>query len=173
MYKAVKGDKYKQKLFFHNKMSHIQLIYAFLSFWSFFREIHWKLLFLIQKLTISVRSSEILRKFVFLNKFEKEEILRKIWLILNNPFCTKQENGTNINKTVFLHKMSHVPPNYAFLMFLSNFGLIHRKILFLVKKVTLSERGSEILTKFVFLNKFEKGQTKRKIWICLQNFFLI
>ena len=53
--------------------------------------------------------------------------------------------------------MSHIDLNYAFVLFLSIFGEIHRKILFLVKKVTISERSSELLRKFVFLNKFEKG----------------
>ena len=68
--------------------------------------------------------------------------------------------------------MSHMQIIYAFLFFLSIFGKIHRKILFLVKKVTLSGSSMEILRKFVFLNKFEKGQTKRKIWICCKQPFL-
>ena len=55
-------------------MSHIQLNYAFLLFWSIFGEFLLKLLFLVKKVTISENSPEILRKFVFLNKFEKEQI---------------------------------------------------------------------------------------------------
>ena len=39
------------------------------------------------------------------------------------------------------------------------------------QKMTISERSTEILRKFVFLNKFEKGQTKMNIWICLNNCF--
>ena len=35
---------------------------------------YWKLLSLVKKVTISEQSSEILRKFIFLNKFEKEQI---------------------------------------------------------------------------------------------------
>ena len=31
-----------------------------------------------------IKSTEIHRKFVFLNKFEKRQILRKIWICLNN-----------------------------------------------------------------------------------------
>ncbi len=38
-----------------------------------------------QKMTISEKSSEILRKITFLNKFEKEKSQRKIWICLN-PF---------------------------------------------------------------------------------------
>ena len=41
---------------------------------------------------------------------------------------------------------------------------------FLVK---FTENYSEILSKFVFLNKVENGQDLRKIWICLNNFFFI
>ena len=40
----------------------------------------------IQKVTISETSTETLRKFVFINKFESEQILRKIWICLNNFF---------------------------------------------------------------------------------------
>ena len=59
-----------RKTVFHLKMSHMQLNYAFVLFWTIFGKIHWKIVSLVQKVTISVRSSEILRKFDFLNKFE-------------------------------------------------------------------------------------------------------
>ena len=68
--------------------------------------------------------------------------------------------------------MSNIELNYAFLLFLSVFWEIHWKNLFLVKKFTSSESCTEILKKFVFLNKFEKWQILRKIRICLNNFFL-
>ena len=42
--------------------------------------------------------------------------------------------GEILTKTVFLLKMSHIPPNYAFLLFWSIFGIIYCKLLFLVKK---------------------------------------
>ena len=125
-------------------MSHIQLIYAFLLFWSIFREIHWKLLFLVKKLTISVRSSEILRIF-FLNKFEKWKFGGKFEFVLNNPFCTKQKNGTNVNNNVFLHKISHIQLNYAFLLYWSIFWETHWKLLFLFQKMTISDRSTELL----------------------------
>ena len=68
--------------------------------------------------------------------------------------------------------MSQISPNYAFLLFWSFLGLIHRKILFLVILVTISESCTETLRKFVFLNNFEKGQILRKIRICLNKYFL-
>ncbi len=70
-------------------MSHIQLNYAFLLFWSILGEIYWKLLFLVKKMTISERSSEKIRKFVFLNMFEKEKIQKKIWICCKQPFLFK------------------------------------------------------------------------------------
>ena len=59
-------------------MSLIQLDYAFLLFLSVFLEIHWKLLLLVKKVNLSERSSEILGKFIFLNKFEKHQIEKKL-----------------------------------------------------------------------------------------------
>ena len=70
-------------------MSHIQLNYASLLFWSTFEEIHWKFLFLVKKVTILERSSEILRKFVCPNKFEKEQIQSKIRICYKQPFWFK------------------------------------------------------------------------------------
>ena len=99
--KQVKGDKYEQKLFFPNKVSHILLNYAFLLFWSIVGEIYRELFFLDIKVTISETSSEILRKFVFLTMFEKGQILRKIWICLNNFFLTNQYYRKNINKNCF------------------------------------------------------------------------
>ena len=54
--------------------------------------------------------------------------------------------------------MSHIELNYAFLLFLSILGEIHWN-LFFVKNMTMSERSTEILKNFVFLNKVEKGKT--------------
>ncbi len=59
--------------------------------------------------------------------------------------------GQILSKTFFLLKLSYILPDYTFLLFLNIFGLIHWKLLFLVKKVTISERITEILRKFVFL----------------------
>ena len=72
-------------------MSLIQLNYAFLLFWSIFGETHWKLLFVVKKVTISERSSEIIRTFDFLNKFDKGQIPRQIWICCKQPFLFKEE----------------------------------------------------------------------------------
>ena len=120
-------------------MSHIQLNYAFLLFWSIFGEIHRELLFLIQKLTISEKSTEILRKFVFLNKFEKGKIRRKIWICLNNFFDQTIKSGQILTKTVFLLKSQPHTAKLCFSVVWSIFGEIHRELHFL-EKVTQSEQ---------------------------------
>ena len=50
-------------------------------------------------------------------------------------------------------------------MFWNIFVEIHRELLFLVKKVAISERSTDVHRKFVFLKNFEKGQILSKIWI--------
>ena len=42
-------------------------------------------------------------------------------------------------------------------------GGIHRELLFLVKKVTISEKKLEILKKFVFLTIFERDISREKL----------
>ena len=114
MIKPVKGNKYKTKTVFPPKVSNIQLNYALLLFWSILEEIHRELLFLDQKVTISERRTEILTKFVFLNMFENGQILRKIWICLNNSFWSNQWKGTNIKKICF---SPHTVPHTAKLCF--------------------------------------------------------
>ena len=122
------------------------------------------------KSDMSERSTEILRKFVFLNIFEKGQILRKIGVCLNNFFYQTSKMVEILTKTVFLLQVRHIQPNYAFLLFWSIFGEIQRTS-FLVKKVTLTKEHW-ITQNFFFLNMFEKGKILRKIWFCLNNFFL-
>ena len=54
-----------------------------------------------------------------------------------------------------------------------DFGEIHRKLFFLYIKVTIAEMSTDIIRKFVFLTMFEKGLIPRKIWVYLNNLFLI
>ena len=139
------GEILTKTVFLH-KMSHIQLNYAFRLFWSNFRG-NSQRTFLFSP--ISEKSTEKLRKCVFLNMFEMGQILRKIWICLNNFFFIKPKNRGYINKKkVFLFKMSHIQLNYAFRLFWSNFGLIHWKLLFLFQKVTITEKSTEILRNF-------------------------
>ena len=137
-------------------MRHILLNYAFLLFWSIFGEIHREYFFLDIKVTISETSTEIPRKFFFYHAW-KGEILRKIWICLNNFFYQTCERGKILTKTFFAHKVSHILLNYAFLFFLSIFGEIHRELFFLDINVTILETSTEILRNFFFLTMFERG----------------
>ena len=151
-------------------MSNILLNYAFLWFWSIFGKIHRDLFFLDKKVTISETSTEKLRNFFFLPFL----IRGKSWGNLDLfklLFWSKLLKRININKTFFLHKVSHILLNYAFLLFWSTFGEILRELFYLDIKVTISEPRTEILRKFVFLTFFENGHILRKIWICLNNCF--
>ena len=66
--------------------------------------------------------------------------------------------GEILKKLIFHPNVRHIQLNYAFLLFCSIFGEIHRELLFFVQKVTISEKSTEKLRTFVFLNMFEKGK---------------
>ena len=137
-------------------MSHIQLNYAFMLFWSIFREIHWKLLFLVKIWLSQKEALKYVEKLLLLTSLIRRKARRKFGFVSTTFFDQTSKRGQILTKTVFLHKMSHIQLNYASLLFWSIFGEIHRKfLLFVVKKVIISETCTEILRKFVFLKKFE------------------
>ena len=140
-------------------MIHILLNYAFLLFWSIFGEIHRKKFLLDIKVTLSETRTEILRKFFFFLTFLKKANPGEIWICLNKCFWSNHQKEIIIKKKKFLQKVSHILLDYAFLLFWSIFGEIYRELLFLVKKVTISETSTEILWKFVFLTMFERGKS--------------
>ena len=161
------------KIVFLLKMSHMWLNHSFFSLvLKHFGRNSMKTSLFIQKSDISERSSEILRKLTFLYKFEREKTQRKIWIWCKQLFLFKAVKWDNYEqKQFFSTKLSHIQLYYVFLLFWSIFGLIHCKLLFLVQKVTISKRNTEILRKFVFLNKLEKAPILRNIWICLITVF--
>ena len=77
-----------------------------------------------------------------------------------------------LTKTVFYPKSNHILLNYAFLLFWSIFGEIHRKLFFLDIKVTISETSTEILRKYVFLTMFEKEKNPEENLDLFKQFFL-
>ena len=137
-------------------MSHILLNHAFLLFWNILGEIHRELFFLVKKVTTSERSTEKLRIFFSLPCLKRGKSWGKFGFVLTNVFDQTSKRGLILTKTVFLHKVSHILLNYGFLLFWSNLGEIHRELFFLDTKVTISERSTEKLRKFVFLTKFER-----------------
>ncbi len=79
--------------------------------------------------------------------------------------------GEILTKTCFCPQSEPHTAKLCFSLVLSIFGEIHRYLLFLVQKVNISERSTEILRKFVLINMFEKCKSKWKFWICLTNVF--
>ena len=143
-------------------MSHILLNYALLLFWSILVDIQRELFFLVIKVIIAEMSTKILRKFVFLTMFEKWQTLKKIWICLNNWFCSNQSKGINLTKTVFLHKVSHILLNYAFLLFWNIFGEIHRELFFLNIN-WLSLKRALKYSEIFFLTMFERGKPEENL----------
>ena len=98
----------------------------------------------------------------------------KSWVNLDlfkQLFLIKPVKGNNINKNCFSPKSEPPTTKLCFSVVLNHFGGSHRELLILVKKVAISERSTEKLRNFFFLNMFEKGQILRKIWISLNNCF--
>ena len=89
--KAVKLDKYKINIncFTPQNEPHTSIQYLPVGL-KYFRRNLLKTFFLLKKMDLSERSSEIVEKFVYLNKFEKGQIQRKIWISCEQPYFTKQ-----------------------------------------------------------------------------------
>ena len=64
--------------------------------------------------------------------------------------------GEILIKTCFSPQSEPYSAKLCFSVVLKHFWEIPRELLFLVKKVAISERCTESLRKFVFLNMFEK-----------------
>ena len=129
------------KTVFLQKVSHRLLNCAFLLFWSILVEIYRELFFLDIK-WLSQKRHRNTQNFFFYHVW-KGQILRKICISLNNSFWSNQQNATYINKTVFFHKVSHILLNYAFLLFWSFFGKIHRELFFFDIKMTITVKASK------------------------------
>ncbi len=85
------------------------------------------------------------------NPVENLDLFKQLFLI-------KTVKGNKcFKKNVFLHKVSHILLNYAFLLFLSNLVEIHRELFFLDIKFTISKTSTIIQRKLVFLTMFERG----------------
>ena len=111
--------------------------------------------FFSQKMTIS--------EFVFLNEFEKGQILRKICICLKIFFHQTSKRGQILTKTVFHLKVSHIQLNYSFMLFWSILGEIHWKSLFLVKKVTSQKEAQIYLESLFFSTSLQRGKSEENL----------
>ena len=106
----------------------------------------------------------------FLTSWKRRKSRERFGLVLKNPFCTKQLNGTNINKNYFCPQNEPHKSKLCFSVVLKHFGGNLLKSLFLIKQNYLRKEVWNT-QKVCFLNKFEKGQILRKIRIyCKQPF---
>ena len=145
--KPVKWGEYKQT-FFLLKVSHIQLNYAFLLFCSILGKIHREHVFLVQK-KLSQKVAEKLSEICFSQQFWKGTNPEENLNLFKQLFLIKPVKwGKYYQRRVFLLKVSYKQLNYAFLLFWSIRGEIYRELLFLVQKVTFSEKSREILRNF-------------------------
>ena len=83
--KPVKGDNINKNCFSPKSEPHTTKL-CFSVVLNHFGGSHRELLILVKKVAISERSTEKPGNFFFLNMFEKGQILRKIWISLNNCF---------------------------------------------------------------------------------------
>ena len=88
-----------------------------------------------------------------------------------NTFVQTSEIGQILTKKFTTQNEPHTFTLYFFGCFESYFGKICWKLLFLVKKVSISERSSEWHWKFVFLKNFCYLQILRNIFIWWNNYF--
>ena len=122
-------------------------------------------------MTFSEKRTEKLSKLVFLNMFENRQTLRKIWTSLNNCLWSNQWNGGYIIKNSFSPQSKPHTAKLCFSVVLKHFRWNSQRTSLFIQKVDISERRTEILTKFVFLNMFENGKILKKIWMYLNSSF--
>ena len=93
-------------------------------------------------MAISERSTEILRKLVFLNMFVKGKPYIKFGFVKTSPFDPTSKKCQILTKNVFLPKVSHIQLNYAILFFFEAFsGKLTENFSFYSKK-WLSQKGA-------------------------------
>ena len=67
--------------------------------------------------------------------------------------------GLNINKNSFTPQSEPHTTKLCLSVVFKHFGEIHRELFFLDIKVTISQSSTEILRKFVFLTRYERGKS--------------
>ena len=73
-------------------------------------------------MTISKRNTEKLRKFVFLNMFEKGKTLKKNWICLTNVFDQISKMREILTKTCFSPQRDQLTAKLCFFVVLKHFG---------------------------------------------------
>ena len=160
--KPLKGD-ILTTIVFPLKVSHTLLNYAFLLFWSILGEIHRELFFLVQKSDYLREEHWNIQNFVFPYHVWKGANPEENLDLFKQLFFIKPVKGDILTKIVFLHKVSHILLNSAFLLFWSILGEIHRELFFLVKKKWLYQKGAlKNSESLFFLPCLKRGKSSEK-----------
>ena len=77
-----------------------------------------------------------------------------------------------LTKTCFLLKVSHIQLNYPFLIFSSIFVEIHKELLYLVQKVTISKKGQKYSKSLFFLTSLKMGNPEENLDLFKQLFLI-
>ena len=115
------------------------LFCCFEAFWGKFT----KNSLLVKKVTISERSTEILRKFVFLNKFEKDQIKEENLDLFKQLFLIKPVKGENINKNCFSPQNEPHTAKRCFSVVLKHFWGNSLKNSLFIQKSGLSQKEAQ------------------------------
>ena len=113
-----------------------------------------------QKITLSESISEILRKFVFLNKFEKGKIQWKIWICCKQPFLYKAVKRDKYKQKLFFFTKWATYSKIMLSSFLKHFWANSLKTSLLVQNVTISERSSKKLESLYFSIILKMGKSR-------------
>ena len=100
-------------------------------------------------MAISERSTEILRKLVFLNMFVKGKPYIKLGFVKTSPFDQTSKKCQILTKNVFPPKVSHIQLNYAILFFEAFSGKLTENFSFYSKK-WLSQKGALKYSDIIF-----------------------
>ena len=120
-------------------MSQIQLNYAFLLFWCILEEIHRELLFLVQRVTISEKNTEIIRIFFFKQVWKGANLEENLDLFNRLFFIKPVKWGKSLKKTWFSPQSE--PHTILFCCYEAFWGKFTENFSFYSKK-WLSKKGA-------------------------------
>ena len=145
------------------------LLCCFEAFWGKFTE---NFSFLSKKSLSQKEAQKYLESLFFSTRLKRGKSRWKLGLVINNPFCTKQKNGTNINKNRFSPENEPHTTKLCFSVILKHFLVISLKTSLFIQKSGFLRKKLRITTNIFFSQQVWKGANLRKIRICLKNFFV-
>ena len=124
-----------------------------------------------QKSDISERNTDILGKFVFLSKFEKEQIQRKIRICCKQPFLFKAVKQDKYKQKCFSHQNLPHTAKLCFPVILKHFRWNSLKTSLFSQKKTLSEKAQKNLESCFFSTSSKRNKSRGKLGFVVNNPF--